>query len=82
MSTDRSPTDARVLWIGVGTKDIGLSLTQLTFQITHAIDSDTNAERDYIVRELSSHHLIEHIISSRSISLWRTRQTTTLPTGK
>jgi LssY C-terminus len=49
MNTDRPPDDARVLWIGAGTKDTGFSLTQLTFQVTHATDSDTNAERDYIV---------------------------------
>ena len=34
-------------------RDTGFSLTELTFQVTHATDSDTNAERDYIVAELS-----------------------------
>jgi hypothetical protein len=29
------------------------SLTRPTFQITHATDSDTNAERDFIIAELS-----------------------------
>jgi hypothetical protein len=57
--TDRPPTDASALWVGAGTKDIGLSLTQLTFQITHATDSDTNAERDYIIGELATHRVIE-----------------------
>ena len=57
--TARPPTDASALWVGAGTKDIGLSLTQLTFQITHATDSDTNAERDYIVGELRNHRVIE-----------------------
>ena len=33
---DRPPDDACVLWVGAGTKDTGLSLTHLTFQITHA----------------------------------------------
>ena len=58
LNTDRPPEDACVLWVGAGTKDTGFSLTQLTFQITHATDSDTNAERDYIIAELrekSSH---------------------------
>ena len=41
-----------MLWVGAGTKDTGFSLTQLTFQITHATDPDTNAERDYIIAEL------------------------------
>src|SRR5829696_7152970 len=52
LNTDRPPDDACVLWVGAGTKDTGLSLTQLTFQITHATDLDTNAERDYIIAEL------------------------------
>jgi hypothetical protein len=36
-----------------------LSLTRLTFQVTHATDSDTNAERDYIIGELRKNRLIE-----------------------
>jgi LssY C-terminus len=52
LNTDRPPGAARVHWIGAGTKDTGISLTRLTFQITHATDSDTNAERDYIIDEL------------------------------
>jgi LssY C-terminus len=52
LNTDRPPDAACVHWIGAGTKDTGLSFTRLTFQITHATDSDTNAERDYIVDEL------------------------------
>jgi hypothetical protein len=52
LNTDRPPEAACVHWIGAGTKDIGISLTRLTFQITHATDSDTNAERDYIIDEL------------------------------
>src|SRR6476619_8567196 len=45
LNTDRPPDNERVLWVGAGTRDTGLSLTRLTFQITHATDSDTNAER-------------------------------------
>jgi hypothetical protein len=66
MNTDRPPDHARVLWIGAGTKDTGFSLTQLTFQVTHATDSDTNAERDYIVAELSKHRVIGEITTYRS----------------
>ena len=58
LNTDRPPNDAHVYWIGAGTKDTGFSLTQLTFQITHATDSDTNAERDFIVAELGNNQLI------------------------
>lgn len=49
----------RVLWVGAGTKDTGFSLTEITFQITHATDSDTNAERDYIINQLTMCGVIE-----------------------
>ena len=35
LNTDRPPHGAQVCWVGAGTKDTGLSLTRLTFQITH-----------------------------------------------
>ena len=63
LNTDRPPDDARVLWVGAGTKDTGFSLTQLTFQITHATDSDTNAERDYIIAELRKNKVVEDVKS-------------------
>jgi len=61
LKTERPPDDESVLWIGAGTKDTGLSLTRLSFQITHATDSDTNAERDYIVGELKKNRSIEAV---------------------
>jgi LssY C-terminus len=66
LNTDRPPENARVLWVGAGTKDTGLSLTQLTFQITHATDSDTNAERDFIIAELTKNRVIEAVTSYQS----------------
>ncbi|MDR3470047.1 MAG: LssY C-terminal domain-containing protein [Xanthobacteraceae bacterium] len=60
-NTDQPPADERVLWVGAGTKDTGLSLTRLTFQITHATDSDTNTERDYIMAELIRTRSIETV---------------------
>jgi hypothetical protein len=66
LNTDRPPDNACVLWVGAGTKDTGFSLTQLTFQITHATDSDTNAERDYIVAELRENRVIEAVTSYKS----------------
>ena len=66
LNTDRPPHDAHVLWVGAGTKDTGLSLTRLTFQITHATDSDTNAERDFIIAELQKNRVIEDANSYRS----------------
>src|SRR6478609_6802452 len=58
LNIDRPPPDARVYWIGAATKDTGFSLTQLTFQITHATDADTNAERDFIIAELRNNQVI------------------------
>jgi len=66
LNTDRPADDACVLWVGAGTKDTGLSLTRLTFQVTHATDSDTNAERDYIVGELIKNRAIDDVRSYRS----------------
>jgi hypothetical protein len=58
LNTDRPADGERALWIGAGTKDTGFSLTRLTFQVTHATDADTNAERDYIIAELVKHRVI------------------------
>ena len=66
LNTERPPDDARVIWVGAGTRDTGLSFTQLTFQITHATDADTNAERDFIVDELTKKRLIEAVKVVRS----------------
>jgi hypothetical protein len=60
-NAERPPDNESVLWIGAGTKDTGLSLTRLSFQITHATDSDTNEERDYIVGELRRNRSIEAV---------------------
>jgi LssY C-terminus len=43
LNTERPSDSERALWVGAGTRDTGLSLTRLSFQITHATDSDTNA---------------------------------------
>jgi hypothetical protein len=61
LNTAQPPDNERVLWVGAGTRDTGLSLTRLTFQITHATDSDTNAERDYIIAELRRNRSIEAV---------------------
>jgi hypothetical protein len=66
LNTDRPPDGACVHWVGAGTKDTGLSLTRLTFQITHATDSDTNNERDYIVAELRRHGVIGEVSSYKA----------------
>ena len=53
LNADRPPLEEMiVLWVGAGTKDTGFSVTKFTFQVTHATDSDANAERDFIIGEL------------------------------
>ncbi len=61
LKTHRPPDDAHVYWVGAATKDTGFSLTQLTFQVTHATDADTNAERDYIIVELTKSRAIADV---------------------
>jgi LssY C-terminus len=58
LNTERPPDNEHVLWVGAGTRDTGLSFTRLTFQITHATDSDTNAERDHVIAELTKSRAI------------------------
>ena len=55
------PRGESALWVGAGTRDTGISLTRLSFQITHATDADTNAERDFLVAELSAHGSIRNV---------------------
>ena len=57
----RPANDESVVWVGAGTKDVGFSLTRLSFQITHATDADTNEERDFIIGELKRHNVIANI---------------------
>jgi hypothetical protein len=66
LNTDRPPDGACVHWVGAGTKDTGISLTWLTFQITHATDSDTNVERDYIIDDLRKSEVVGEIISYKA----------------
>jgi hypothetical protein len=60
LNTDRPSNTELALWVGAGTRDTGFSLTRLTFQLTHATDADTNAERDFIINELSRWGAIRH----------------------
>ncbi len=66
LNTDRPPDDERVLWVGAGTKDTGFALTKMTFQITHATDSDTNTERAHIMDELKKGEVIGDVTSYRT----------------
>ena len=66
LNADRPAENETVIWVGAGTRDTGLSLTRLTFQVTHSTDSDTNAERNFIVAELMEGGCIEAVKAYRS----------------
>jgi hypothetical protein len=66
LNTDVPPAGATVPWVGAGTRDTGFGLTSLTFQITHATDSDTNAERSYIMGALSDANVIGEVVSVKA----------------
>ncbi|MGO4440922.1 LssY C-terminal domain-containing protein [Rhizobium sp. RAF56] len=72
LNTDKPSPEERALWVGAGTRDTGFSLTWLTFQVTHATDSDTNAERDYIVNELAARRVIGDVAWHKSGSVLQT----------
>jgi hypothetical protein len=54
LNKDRPDENERVIWLGAATRDTGFSLTRMTFQITHATDSDTNEERTYVIDALAA----------------------------
>ncbi|MFZ4533499.1 MAG: LssY C-terminal domain-containing protein, partial [Alsobacter sp.] len=62
-NSDQPAENDRAMWVGAGTKDIGLSLTRLSFEITHATDADTNRERDWVVAELVRHGVVTDVRS-------------------
>ena len=61
LNADRPAPEDRVLWVGAGTRDTGLGLTRFSYKITHATDSDTNAERDFVIEELTKPGAIEEV---------------------
>lgn len=61
LNADRPPAEETVLWVGAGTRDTGFSLTVFTFQVTHATDSDADAERDFIIAELERSAVIGEV---------------------
>jgi hypothetical protein len=48
------PGGYKVDWVAAGTYDRSIGISYFTFQFTHRIVSDTDIERDYIVRSLKS----------------------------
>jgi hypothetical protein len=66
LNADRPPVDEPALWVGAGTRDTGLSFTKFTFQFTHATADDVNAERDFIVAELTRSGAIGDVVLQRA----------------
>lgn len=66
LNRDRPAPGAIVLWIGAGTRDTGFSLSRMTFQITHATDADTNAERAFIIEDLVKRGVIADVTEHRA----------------
>lgn len=66
LGAQRPADGERALWVGAATKDTGLSLTRLSFQITHATDADTNAERSFLSGELGAHGVIGPVTQQRA----------------
>lgn len=59
--TRPAANDSQVLWLGAGTRDTGLALTHLSFQITHATDRNTDAERDLVILDLLQIGAIQNV---------------------
>jgi hypothetical protein len=49
------------LWIGAATKDIGIGPIRHNAQLTHRIDPDTNAERDYTIETLKKVRVLRRV---------------------
>lgn len=50
------PGGHRAHWLAAGTFDRAVGFSLFTLQITHKVDADTDAERDYIVSGLAEHN--------------------------
>lgn len=62
----RSPLRGKILWVGAASLDTGLGIIRHNAQITHMIHHDTNAERDFVVKELKATKLVK---KSRTIRI-------------
>jgi hypothetical protein len=48
----RSPKPGKLLWVGAASLDTGIGVIRHNAQFTHMIHPDTNAERDFVIKEL------------------------------
>lgn len=54
----QSPVKGRILWVGAASLDLGIGIVRHNAQITHRIHSDTNSEREFVVKSLKKTGLI------------------------
>jgi hypothetical protein len=66
LNTDRPVAGESVVWVGAATRDTGIGLTSMTFQITHATDADTNAERDFVIEALKGSGVIGEVTQAEA----------------
>ncbi len=60
-NTQPTPTEPATLWLGSATKDIGFGFTQLTFQISHRVDTNIDSERARLVADLVRAGCVERV---------------------
>jgi hypothetical protein len=74
LNTDRPPDDARVLWVGAGTRDTGFSLTDLSGHLRHGFGYECRAGLHHCRAERQSSHRGCDILSIRPTSADETRE--------
>jgi LssY-like putative type I secretion system component LssY len=66
LNADRPLLASPALWVGAATRDTGLAFTRFTFQFTHATDDNVNAERDFLISELTKSGAITGVVWRRA----------------
>jgi len=61
----------KLLWVGAASRDVGITLALQTMQLTHAVASDTDPERDFIVRQLTRAKLARRLTDIRLYRSYR-----------
>ena len=51
---DEDSVNGRILWVGAASRDVGITFTKQSLQLTHAVDPDTNTERDTLAADLET----------------------------
>jgi hypothetical protein len=51
-SRDAHIRNDRLLWLGAASRDVGITVIRHSGQLTHLVDSDTNAERELLAKDI------------------------------